>query len=1376
MENRRSVLEKIKNLRIFRSSRFVRLFAPLTLLVICAHISLSHGNGYYNLGAFWRAAAGPTKLVFTTSAQTLNAGVCSGIVTVQGQNAASLATNAVSNITIALDGTGAQYYSDSSCTVPVTSVTMSTGTNTKSFYFIAHSTSTITVAATGLTGASQLETINIGAQPLSGFAYTIGTTGPYSNMQNASWYSTAVLNDTLYFGWFTWGNTQMAPYVAAYNGNDASPAWTFQNQGNSLVYANESSNSWDQTPIMITYGGYIFAAFPETNGSKYQLRVKRFNGTSATDAWVAADSGSLNVSSSNDAAYPSFGIVNNTLYITWEENGLVHVAVYGGGTTWTRIDDNGSGGTNGSSMNYNTGVTGGLPSIYGFNGNLYAAWYEDSGQQIRVKIFNGTSWSQGDNGTGIAPNFSWGYYANRIASFATLNEKLYIGIRDYTAGYAYGTRVLVYAGGTTWNAVGSTLNYDQNVYTSIPNLFTFQGRLYASFIERQDTGSGQATFRIAVYNGNDAAPSWTLVSENSFEGMNYISNARTSYIYQSHATVFKNKIYSFWLGENNTFFSAVSTQNTTPTKLWIADPSVSNQFQIVGCMPGQVRSVDANNAPSFVSSPAVVTLSGTGLSFYSDYNCTQPLASNQVTIATSTSGAHFFYMVTGSGTTFTMGAAATGYTSASRSLAYTDNTNVWVGGASCDGKWSTSACWSLGHGAYGYETAVFNGTCTTNCNAAIDVNVSPYNIFLQSDYAGTVTQNAGKTISLDGNLVAGMLHIAGGTFNASSTAAGTINVARMYVTGGTFNTNGSALTVNYDFNQTGGTFNGNSATTIVFNSFYLAGGTFNSTTATLQIGGYTIVSGSPTFAHSSGTVKFAGSAYQGTQVIQTGTVQFNNVNFAQGAGNPIDIQGTIYVDGNVTINNDSSVRFSPTTATSIIAVKGNVTATTGSDDQGQQTSYITKIKTVGVGVTQTLTSTNGFPGRLEIASTGGSTINLSGTFKLATYKYTSGTVSAGTSTLYFWGNQYDTSLDAGAQHLNNVTIAVTNGTGFDLNVTGTVYIDGNLTISGDSMTNVYGGTLSVAGNYSQSGGQGGTTNLTFTGGNTQTWSTTGGNLLGGTITVNKTVATSLKINNAITAYASGQAFAVTSGSFDLNGKSVTGGFAMTVGASGTVLAQGGETVTINSFTPAAGSNVFYYGKASSCTNLGLPLGATYHHLTFQTNNCTWKLAAATTVNGDLTISTGTLDVTTSNYGLTVGGNWSKSGTFTPRSGTVTFTADANHTISGTNTFYNLTMNNSTASAGATLTFPAGVTTTISHNASNALTLTGASGKVLSLRSSSSPTQWNIAPAYTTGGSGPTLGGYLDVKDSNDTGGGGTSPMHSGANSIDSGNNTNWAFP
>lgn len=149
------------------------------------------------------------------------------------------------------------------------------------------------------------------------------------------------------------------------------------------------------------------------------------------------------------------------------------------------------------------------------------------------------------------------------------------------------------------------------------------------------------------------------------------------------------------------------------------------------------------------------------------------------------------------------------------------------------------------------------------------------------------------------------------------------------------------------------------------------------------------------------------------------------------------------------------------------------------------------------------------------------------------------------------------------------------------------------------------------------------------------------------------------------------------------------------------------------------------------------------------------------LSGNLTVTSGsTLSVSPSDYGVTLTGNWTNNGTFTPFMNTVTLSG-TNQTVSGNNTFYNLSK---TIASASTLTLEAGKTQTIQ----NILTLRGLSSAVrLLLRSSLAGTQWNINPQ------GVRNINFLDVQDSNNQNA--TAINAGGANNLNSGNNTSWDF-
>jgi hypothetical protein len=101
------------------------------------------------------------------------------------------------------------------------------------------------------------------------------------------------------------------------------------------------------------------------------------------------------------------------------------------------------------------------------------------------------------------------------------------------------------------------------------------------------------------------------------------------------------------------------------------------------------------------------------------------------------------------------------------------------------------------------------------------------------------------------------------------------------------------------------------------------------------------------------------------------------------------------------------------------------------------------------------------------------------------------------------------------------------------------------------------------------------------------------------------------------------------------------------------------------------------------------------------------------------------------------------------------------TITGANTFNNVTNTNATASQ---ITFPASTTTTV-----NNFTLSGSLGNLVSLRSSTPGTRFTLSDA-----SGTVSVSYLNIQDSNAIGGANWISFVNLGN-VNSGNNVGWQF-
>lgn len=138
-----------------------RSFFKTLLVAAISFLAVRQSAAYYNMNFGFKVRS--PSLSFTTSAQTILSSLCSGVMTVQTRNAAGVATNVGSNLTVNLSGaSGVTFYSDSSCLNGITTVTVSSGTNSSSFYFVSTSTGSksITASASNYTNASQTETIN----------------------------------------------------------------------------------------------------------------------------------------------------------------------------------------------------------------------------------------------------------------------------------------------------------------------------------------------------------------------------------------------------------------------------------------------------------------------------------------------------------------------------------------------------------------------------------------------------------------------------------------------------------------------------------------------------------------------------------------------------------------------------------------------------------------------------------------------------------------------------------------------------------------------------------------------------------------------------------------------------------------------------------------------------------------------------------------------------------------------------------------------------------------------------------------------------------------------------------------------------------------
>jgi len=231
-------------------------------------------------------------------------------------------------------------------------------------------------------------------------------------------------------------------------------------------------------------------------------------------------------------------------------------------------------------------------------------------------------------------------------------------------------------------------------------------------------------------------------------------------------------------------------------------------------------------------------------------------------------------------------------------------------------------------------------------------------------------------------------------------------------------------------------------------------------------------------------------------------------------------------------------------------------------------------------------------------------------------------------------------------------------------------------------------------------------------------------------------------------------------------RTVTGnsGKAFTIQDGGTYVLTGTTTLPAT-FTRSfqSGSSIIY--SSNSAQTVGVPSAGSYHNLVFEGSG-TKRLAGNIVTTGNLNISSGTLDASTSNYNISLAGNWNNTGgTFNARNASVTFNgATAQSISSNTHGFYNVTFNNTTNGTSAivlndnvTIANNCSMTDGIINTGANMLELSNTAAANLSGFSSASYVYGNLRRYIASNTStyafptGTSAYQRIDVKNNNMTG-------------------------
>lgn len=577
----------------------------------------------------------------------------------------------------------------------------------------------------------------------------------------------------------------------------------------------------------------------------------------------------------------------------------------------------------------------------------------------------------------------------------------------------------------------------------------------------------------------------------------------------------------------------------------------------------------------------------------------------------------------------------------------------------------------------------------------------------------TATFNpAGQDLSVNGNTTIA------GTF-ADGTAAGTTNLNDVDLSGGTIHHASQTGVVNISGNLTMPTGNGvigRVALTVTGTTTVATGRslTLNDDNGTKTFIGAVTVNGTGTWTSTSVTtaanLEFRGGITNNnsSSTFSAGGATFstNSQNLA-GAG-AFSFANSVSIAGAVIITNQSShangVTFSGT-------LNGTDVSSRWKNDPNTVAYYQPSVATqpMSTGLLDVSESGNYF-----YYSRGGDQ-NVKVPVSSYYHLYISG--DSGTKTL-----QGNTSVSA---NLNIGSSTTLNAAAYNLSVTGTTTLNGTMTDNDDSGTNTFTGLVTVSSTGSLSAA--GNSPFVFEGGitNNGTFSKTGtGAVSFSTNNQNIDGTAAMTLSGAVTI---GAGITVTYKNTNASGLTLNGVLNGTNGsstwknnASATVKYQPGvstEPMSTGILDVSASGNTFSYSDGGAQT-IRVPASA-YHHLTLSGSG-TKSLAGDITVNGNLTLSSATLDVVSGqNYGITVKGNWvNTSGTFQARSGTVTLNGSSDQQItSNANSFYNLVIANEATQVSLNdnltvtnlLTLNDGVITTgsyrviISNSSSTALT-------------------------------------------------------------------------
>lgn len=168
--------------------------------------------------------------------------------------------------------------------------------------------------------------------------------------------------------------------------------------GNQTLGLNNDVNATASKVDALAFGGKLYVSWTEAIASDTidHIWVKEYDGSAWTLIGGDQDGG-LNRDGTKEGFASTLAIFDNELYIFWSENqdqepGQIRAMRYAGGTAWSFAD----GDNDDTGLNRNPVRNAWLPGAVELNGMLYATWLEND--EVRVAKYDGADWSFADGG------------------------------------------------------------------------------------------------------------------------------------------------------------------------------------------------------------------------------------------------------------------------------------------------------------------------------------------------------------------------------------------------------------------------------------------------------------------------------------------------------------------------------------------------------------------------------------------------------------------------------------------------------------------------------------------------------------------------------------------------------------------------------------------------------------------------------------------------------------------------------------------------------------------------------------------------------------------------------------------------------------------